>query len=157
MANNATTTAATTANFGKWFSAPEHGFCRALAGHRWTRRAGIEVSKGRLSLTLHCDSCETARHDKIDMHTGAVVHTYVYPKDYLLHLEKGAKRPEKSILRLAYVNAVVIRPDHHLEPDIDVVFERNVADQGRIVRNVMVFSDEARLALADRKERHGLI
>ena len=43
MADNVATAARE--GFSRWFSTPEHGFCRALAGHRWNRRAGIEVTE----------------------------------------------------------------------------------------------------------------
>ena len=58
---------------------------------------------------------------------------------------------------LADHDAVVLRADHDLEPDVDVVVQRDVADQGGVVRDVMVVAEQRGAPLAEGEEGHGAI
>ena len=52
---------------------------------------------------------------------------------------------------------VVLGADHDLEPDVDVVVQRDVADQGGVVRDVMVVAEQRDAPLAEGEEGHGAI
>ncbi len=51
-------------------------------------------------------------------------------------------------------DGVVFRADHHLEPDAHVGFQRDVAHQRRVVRDVMVLAEQRDAPLAEGEDRH---
>src|SRR5258708_22491091 len=61
------------------------------------------------------------------------------------------------VAALADGAAIVLGPDHHLEPDVHVGVQRDRADEGCVVRDVMTVADELDATLAEGEERHAAI
>jgi hypothetical protein len=90
------------------FARPQYGLCRAITGHSWefVRKVLIVTADDAL-LRLRCGRCETERHDRVSLKTGAVNgRVYKHPKDYRLQLAADERAPKKAEQRRAALSTL---------------------------------------------------
>jgi hypothetical protein len=88
-----------------------------------------------------------------------VEHDFVADGDALAQCQGEARvhvqyRAVLHVGRLADAHYVVLGTDHHLEPDVGVGLQRDGADQGRVVGDVVVGAAQLDAFVADGIEGH---